>query len=144
MQARRSRPEGHVGPTSLRTLLVLVLGLAVGSVGHAFLSAGMRRVSASAGAGIAAFVLATISEPRVLIGVVLQGFFFATYLFALSRADLSFVLPITALDYLLTAVVASVALGERPPPMRWIGTGLIAAGIVLIARSAEAMAHRGM
>lgn len=110
------------------TVLVLVTGLVLNSVGNGFLASGMRHVSESS----SPWLVAVASEPRVLVGVVCQALFFASYLFALSRADLSFVLPITAIDYLLTAFVAAWALGERPPALRWVGIALIATGVALV------------
>jgi drug/metabolite transporter (DMT)-like permease len=104
------------------TVLVLVFGLVLNSIGNGLLSTGMRR---------AEVIL-------VIAGVGLQALFFASYLFALSRADLSFVLPITAIDYLLTALIAGLVLGERPPPVRWAGIALIALGVALVLSSPRA------
>ena len=121
--------------SKLVTLGVLVAGIVLGAIGHGFLAAGMRRVgSPSASLGeVLGFAWRTIREPRVVAGVALQACFLASYLFALSRADLSFVLPITALDFILTALVASLWLGERLTPARWLGAAFVAAGIALVA-----------
>jgi uncharacterized membrane protein len=114
--------------SSTLTVCVLVVGLVLNSIGNGLLSAGMKRVSLAEGS----WVVRILSEPRVLMGVALQAMFFASYLFALSRADLSFVLPLTAIDYLLTAAVAAFVLGERPPFVRWAGIGFIAFGVGLV------------
>lgn len=121
------------------TLAVLFAGLLLGSIGHALLSSGMRIVGSprSAGAGeLLAFAGRTLREPRVLAGFTLQVAFFASYVFALARADLSVVLPITALDYLVPALLALLVLRERFTWERWLGIALITAGVVLVARSA--------
>ena len=120
--------------SSTLTVCVLVVGLILNSIGNGLLSAGMKRVAAGEGA----WLLRVVSEPRVVTGVALQAMFFASYLFALSRADLSFVLPLTAIDYLLTAAVAAFVLGERPPLVRWAGIGFIAFGVGLVLATNDA------
>jgi drug/metabolite transporter (DMT)-like permease len=119
-----------MGARTTVTITVLVAGLVLNSIGNGLLAAGMKHVAE--GPGGWSLLLRVLAEPRVIGGVALQAGFFASYLFALSRADLSFVLPITAIDYLLTAFVAAFALGERPPPLRWAGIGLIALGVGLV------------
>jgi uncharacterized membrane protein len=50
----------------------------------------------------------------------------------LSWADLSFVLPVTALGYPLSTWMGRLFLGEQITAERWIGTGLIVTGTVLV------------
>jgi drug/metabolite transporter (DMT)-like permease len=117
------------------TLAVLLVGIVLGAAGHGFLASGMRRVGSPEGATareLLRFAARTVREGRVLLGVLLQMGFFASYLVALSRADLSFVLPVTALDFVL-AILVAVALGERLTAARWLGTLFIALGVALVA-----------
>ena len=55
------------------------------------------------------------------------------YLLALRRSDLSFVLPLTAASYPLSALSARFYLREDVGTTRWIGTLLIAAGVAIVA-----------
>jgi drug/metabolite transporter (DMT)-like permease len=50
----------------------------------------------------------------------------------LSWADLSFVLPVTSIGYVLTAIVGWTLLGEHIGPGRWAGTLLIMGGTALV------------
>jgi uncharacterized membrane protein len=50
----------------------------------------------------------------------------------LSLADLSFVLPVTAVGYILAALLGKVFLHELVTPQRWLGTVLIFAGAMLV------------
>ena len=50
----------------------------------------------------------------------------------LSWADLSFVLPLTSLGYVLAAVLGRVFLNEAVTPGHWLGTLLIFAGTLLV------------
>jgi uncharacterized membrane protein len=60
----------------------------------------------------------------------------------LGLADLSFVLPVTAIGYVLNAVVGAVWLGEHVSAQRWAGTLLIMAGAALTSMT-EARTERG-
>jgi drug/metabolite transporter (DMT)-like permease len=50
----------------------------------------------------------------------------------LSRAELSFVLPLSAMEYIFGAVIAYYMLGEKITWMRFSGTFVICIGIALI------------
>jgi len=70
-----------------------------------------------------------------MLGFFLLLAFFALYLAALSRLDLSYVLPMTASTYVLTALSAWLILGESVSPVRWAGTLAVTIGIVLVTDS---------
>ena len=59
--------------------------------------------------------------------------FFASYMNALSWADLTYVLPATSLGYVLLALVAKFALHEQVSPLRWMGIALISGGVSFVA-----------
>jgi len=50
----------------------------------------------------------------------------------LSLADLSFVLPVTEIGYIVAAALGKLFLHEDVTPARWIGTALIFLGIALV------------
>jgi uncharacterized membrane protein len=53
----------------------------------------------------------------------------------LSWADLSYVMPVTALSYVVTAFAARLLLNEYISLERWIGIVLITAGVTLVGRT---------
>ena len=81
--------------------------------------------------------LAAFLDHRELMGWVLLGTMLLI-LWLLSRmtllgwADLSYVLPVTAIGYVLTAILGKYFLGEEISYQGWAGTGLIVAGIILV------------
>src|SRR5215471_20625115 len=98
----------------------------------------MRRVGAISevsAASLFAYATKTVTNPWVMLGFGLLVAFFALYLAALSRLDLSYVLPMTASTYVLTAFSAWLILGESVSPTRWAGTLAVTIGIVLITDS---------
>jgi uncharacterized membrane protein len=71
-------------------------------------------------------------DPLVALGVGLLILWLLTRMTLMSWADLSFVIPITAMGYLLSAVFGHFFLGEQISPLRWLATLLIVAGIALV------------
>ena len=72
-------------------------------------------------------------NPWVLTGICLLLLFFGSYLTALSWADLTYVLPATALSYVLMALLAKLFLNEHVTASRWLGIALISAGVGFVA-----------
>ena len=60
----------------------------------------------------------------------------ASWLFLLTKLDISFVQPILALTYVVTPILAVFFLGESVPPLRWVGIAVVVVGVYLIARTA--------
>ena len=58
--------------------------------------------------------------------------FLVLWMISLSWADLTFVMPLTALTYVLNAILVGPVLGEHVSATRWFGTVLIAAGVALV------------
>ena len=61
-----------------------------------------------------------------------------THMALLSWADLSYVMPVTALSYVVTAFAARLFLGENVSSARWLGIVLVTAGVTLVGRTAAA------
>ena len=118
-------------------VLVLVAGL-LGGAGHVLLAKGMKTIgdlTEAPASLVGGMVGRTLSNPWVLVGVALQAAFFFMYLTLLSRADVSKILPMTAFDYIVVALLAQLLLAEPVTPARWTGIGFIVAGVFLVSRT---------
>jgi drug/metabolite transporter (DMT)-like permease len=71
----------------------------------------------------------------VMLGVSLLILWMLARMTLLSWADLTYVLPVTALGYVLTALMGRVFLGEHVSLGRWAGIALIVAGVVLVGNT---------
>jgi drug/metabolite transporter (DMT)-like permease len=79
--------------------------------------------------------LEALFNPWVLLGVSLLVLWTLSRMALLSWADLSYVLPITSLGYVLTALVGRVFLLEQVSWQRWAGILLIVVGVCLVRRT---------
>jgi uncharacterized membrane protein len=73
-----------------------------------------------------------IFTPYVLLGITLLIVWLLTRMTLLSWADLSYVLPVTSIGYVLNSIIGKYFFDEKISPARWVGTLLIVAGIVLV------------
>jgi len=117
---------------TFRKYLILAAVAVFASCGDVCLARGMRDFGAVTTTNwhqLVGFVL----NPLVLTGIGLLVLFFCSYLTALSWADLTYVLPATALSYVLMALLAKLFLNEHVTASRWLGIALIVAGVGFVA-----------
>ena len=117
---------------TFRKYLVLAGVTVFAAAGDSMLSHGMKQVGNVSVHNIGSLFLA-VSNPWVAIGILLLLAFFASYMNALSWADLTYVLPASSLGYVLLALVARFALHEQVSPLRWAGIALISGGVGFVA-----------
>ena len=124
-----------------KLLLILLIGLLFEAAGVVLLKKGigqigeMGKVSATE---VARMIKAGATNPSIVSGVFFEALFFACLLYLMSKTDVSFVWPMTALSCVFTAVAAKMLLHETISPARWIGVLLIVAGAFLISWSEAA------
>jgi drug/metabolite transporter (DMT)-like permease len=122
----------------MKTRIILAVTVAESVAGNLALGHGMKLVgdvSKLPPMRMAVASVAALFTPWVAVGVVLLIAWFLTYTTALSWADLSYVVPTTAIGYVITALLSHFLLHEVLSPARWAGTVLIAAGVLLVART---------
>ncbi len=120
----------------MKTYIVVMIAALSAAIGESLLSFGRRRygsMNLAEPSHWLVLVSSVVRNPYIFLGVVFLGVFFFLYLAALSWADLSFVLPLTAVSYLVAALLAKFFLREEVSWHRWAGTVLIVIGIVLVA-----------
>jgi drug/metabolite transporter (DMT)-like permease len=78
-------------------------------------------------------LVAAVFTPWIAAGIVLLIGFFASYLTALSWADLTYVLPATAFGNVIVELLSRFWLHEDVSWQRWLGVFLITAGVGFVA-----------
>jgi transporter family protein len=99
-------------------------------LGNISLSQGMHQVGRIVSASPIAYLRA-FANPWTLAGICILVIWMFSDLALLSRADLSFVLPVTASAYVLVALLGHFLLHDHISWERWVGIVLITGGVIL-------------
>jgi len=125
---------------TLNQWLVLVAVMLTASIGDTLLSHGMAQVGPVSMAHLGVLITA-MKNPWVIVGILCLLGFFASYLTALSWADLTFVLPSTAFGYVVIALLSKFWLHESISLYRWLGIVLIVCGVGFVANGPSRTEH---
>jgi drug/metabolite transporter (DMT)-like permease len=125
---------------TLRKYLVLLAVVAFGSMGDTLLARGMKDAGAIDIHHIARVFFA-LANPWIIFGIFCLLGFMSCYMTALSFADLTYVLPATALGYVVMALLSRFWLHEHISPERWAGIALITIGVGLVAGGPSRTEH---
>ena len=118
---------------TLRQYLVLTMVAVCAPLGDTCLSRGMVNLPPVSVAHPLTLVGAVFT-PWIALGIGLLIAFFASYLTALSWADLSYVLQATAFGNVIVALLARFWLHEPISVERWAGIALITLGVGFVAQ----------
>lgn len=124
----------------INIFLVLSVALVTEAAGLVCLRKGMMQVGEVATfnvKGLFAIFLKMVTNKMVVLGVFFDAVYFGLFLTLISWRELSFILPLTALGYLVSGIFAKYFLMEHISSLRWAGTLLIVAGVFLITKSAQ-------
>lgn len=120
----------------VRTYSAVALFIGLKAAGNLSLAWGMKH-SAEAASANPLHYLRAVLDPAVAMGVALLILSVLTRMALLSLADLSFVLPVTAIGYVLAAFLGKTFLHEAVTAQRWAGTVLIVIGAALVGSTSE-------
>lgn len=130
---RTPPPESSPGTMTGGRYLVLAVITLTAAFGDTFLSIGMKQLG-PVPVYHPGLLLSALRTPWILGGIALLLGFFASYLTALSWADLTFVLPATSLGYAVIAVLSKFWLHEQVSLSRWMGILLIVLGVGFVTQ----------
>lgn len=122
-------------PVHKKTLLFTLLVIVTSVAGNFSLSWGMRQVGRLDYLSPWAYLQAVLN-PWVILGISLLMLWLFSHMTLLSWADLSYVLPVTSIGYVLAAVAGRIFLHEEISRGRALGILLIVIGVILVARTA--------
>lgn len=121
----------HIRPTPRQYLILATVALCA-PLGDTCLSRGMTSLPTITLAHPMSLIGAVFT-PWIGAGIALLIGFFASYLTALSWADLTYVLPATAFGNVIVALFAKYWLHETVSWQRWAGIVLITVGVGFVA-----------
>src|SRR6476646_2621573 len=124
-----------------KLLLILIIGLVFEATGVVLLKKGINQIGDMkriVPAEVFRVVKSGATNPTILLGVFFEALFFACLLMLMSRSDISFLWPLTALSFVMTTFAALFFLGETVSAVRWAGVIFIVIGAALISYSEHA------
>ena len=121
---------------AIKTWSILLFFLALNAAGNSWMAWGMKQVPEKMSMDPALYLHAMLN-PFVALGIVALIFALLTRMALLSLADLSYVLPVTAIGYVISVFLGKVFLHETVTSQRWMGTLLIFAGALLVGSTSR-------
>ena len=119
---------------------ILIAVMLTASIGDTLLSRGMSQVG-TVDFHHLGLLFHALANPYIIAGIVLLIGFFASYMTALSWADLTFVMPATAFGYVVVALLSRFWLHEYLSPYRWAGILLIVCAVGFVAGGPSRTEH---
>ena len=120
----------------IRTVLLLAVLIFGSTGGEIAITFGMRATGEPARLrprALLAFLRRALVNGWFWTGVPLMALSFYSLLLLLSWNPISFVIPASALSYVVGTLGAKYILGEQISTARWAGVILVCAGVVLVA-----------
>ena len=121
----------------MRLIGTILLSVLLAVIGQIFLKKGML-VTGSVSfdwRGLLDTAKSVVTCYQVLLGLAAYALSTLLWLMALSRADLSYVYPFTALTFVLVMLASSLVFKETISSLRAVGFLLICVGIVFVSRT---------
>lgn len=86
--------------------------------------------------------ITALFRPWAALGVILLILWLMSRMALLSWADLSYVLPVTSVGYVLVALAGKILLNEQITGKRWAGIALIVFGVTLVSGGSPPQTER--
>jgi len=119
----------------MREAVLLFLVVASGTGGEICVTRAMKHVGEVKDfrpLAVARVILRAMKLPWMWIGISMMALAFFSLLAVLSIENVSFVVPVTALNYAAGALGGKFFLGERVTPRRWAGVLIVCIGVTLV------------
>jgi drug/metabolite transporter (DMT)-like permease len=129
--------SGEIARLRVKTWLCLPLVISSHVAGNFFMKRGLPSELTSPVDYITA-----LFRPWLALGVLLLIAWMLLRMALLSWADLSYVLPVTAVEYVLVALAGRLYLHETITTRRWAGIALIVAGAALVSAATAPQTYR--
>ena len=123
----------------LKTYIFLVLIVLFGSSGNIFLSQGMKQIGAvriGPAMDLVRLFVRIFTSGWIWMGIAGLLLFLGCFMVVLSWADYSFISPASASSYVVVPLVGHFLLGEKVPPLHWVGIMIICVGVGLVRHTA--------
>ncbi|MBQ7568089.1 DMT family transporter [bacterium] len=124
----------------LPTFIMLLIAMTANSFGDVLLSRTMSTMGAidiHSLSEVLPLAKSVLSQGTFWLSILCFTVFFGLWSWLLAREDVSYIMPLTAITYVISALLAGPMLGETVSPLRWAGTLLIVIGVGIVASTGK-------
>jgi drug/metabolite transporter (DMT)-like permease len=114
--------------SSLAVILLMILSSIIGAFGAIYLKKGSPGFELKGRK-----ILASILNKQVILGILLYAVAAVVVIILLKTNDLSFIYPLTSLQYIFVVLLSYILLREKITRFKWLAVCLIVIGNVFIA-----------
>lgn len=112
--------------------IFIVLVVISNAFGNLLLGAGVKQMPDYQHVSTFTYALTLFTNLWIVAGILLLIVWMVAQLSMFTWADLTYVLPVTASGYILTAILSKFLLNETISYARWAGIALISLGVVFV------------
>ena len=127
--------------STIKNVIFVALIVIGNTVGNLFLAISMSHMPAFSSVPLLSYAGLVLLNPSFLLGTFLIAVSMFAQLAMYTWADLSYVLPVTASGYVITALLGKFFLAENVSVTGWIGVIVISFGVVLVAETRPDTRH---
>lgn len=133
IRLEKVRPNALAFPWEMVSALGAII---LASCGHLLIKAGLRSaVLTTPAGGIFARLAHYLLHPAVATGLGIYGLGTILWVYAVSRRSISFLYPLTALNYAIVTMGGKFLFGESITRGRWLGIAVVMLGVALMQLS---------
>ena len=115
---------------------IMLIVTTVGAAGQILLKIGMSQAPIKHPT-ILQIVKIMLTQPLVMCGLVLFALNTILYLRVVQQHDISLVYPMIAFSYVVVTFLDWLLLGQKIPPLRFLGLAVIILGVLIMAASSD-------
>lgn len=122
----------------IKAMVTLLMAVTAAGLGNLSLAKGMQTVGPLENWALGYlldYFIRAFADPWIILGIFLELAYFLVWLVVLALADVSWAVPMNAVEYLFVALLAGFWLGEWVSPSRWVGIVLISLGVFFMMKS---------
>ena len=116
--------------------IALVAAVALAAFGHLMIKYGLNTAAISGKASLVARLQTYLFVPYIFSGLAIYGCGTLLWIVAVAKRDVSYLYPVTALNYVLITIGGMWLFNEAVSPSRWLGILTVMCGVALMHASA--------
>jgi drug/metabolite transporter (DMT)-like permease len=129
-----SRPYVRLIQSRLAEIAVFTSVLCA-ACGHIMIKYGLNAMPSIVDEPFVTRLMTYMFAPRVVLGLLIYGVGTLLWIVAVAKRDISYVYPISALNYVIVVMAGKWVLGESISTGRWLGVLVVMVGVAVLQTS---------